>query len=484
MYLYNNDIHEGIIMFIGREKEVKELKEAYASDCFEAVLIYGRRRIGKSEIIKESLKDEKGCVIHFECSRTSLDDNLKELTKLTMEHLNLPDIRFPSFYAYLSFVFQRAREQKIILVIDEFSFLLENNLAIESDLARAIDLYKNDSKLKIVLCGSYVNLMEKMLEATSHCFGRFTHVLCIRPFNYYDSAKFYPNYTNEDKIIAYSVFGGVAYFNSLIDTAKSIFENIYDLIIRKDSILELELTYMILMETSKISNLNLLIKSIADGYNKYTDIASILKQNKNSRPEYLLKKLIDMDIIETIVPINDKKNRKKTFYQFKDNLMDFYYRFVFGSRYSFLRDNPALFFEKTVKDNFFEKYLPAKFETISKEFLIRKNLLGEINPPFMDIGTYSFNDKTKKINRQFDLVTLDEKGYIAYECKYKTSPIDHRVVNEETRQTASLENMAFYKLGFISKSGFTDDIDRAKYNCFSLSDFYEWCSSDAFIIFN
>ena len=153
--------------------------------------------------------------------------------------------------------------------------------------------------------------------------------------------------------------------------------------------------------------------------------------------------------------------------------MDFYYRFVFGSRYSFLRDNPALFFEKTVKDNFFEKYIPAKFEAISKEFLIRKNLLGEINPPFMDIGTYSFNDKTKKINRQFDLVTLDEKGYIAYECKYKTSPIDHRVVNEETRQTASLENMTFYKLGFISKSGFTDDIDRTKYNCFSLSDFYE-----------
>lgn len=91
----------------------------------------------------------------------------------------------------------------------------------------------------------------------------------------------------------------------------------------------------------------------------------------------------------------------------------------------------------------------------------------------MDIGTYSFNDKTKKINRQFDLVTLDEKGYIAYECKYKTSPIDYRVVNEETRQTASLESMTFYKLGFISKSGFTDDIDRTKYNCFSLSDFYE-----------
>ena len=460
------------IMFIGREREIEELKGAYASDRFESILIYGRRRVGKSEIIKESLKDEKECIIHFECSRTSIGENLKELTMLTTERLSLPDITFQSFFAYLSFVFQKARERKIILVLDEFSFLLEKDMNIESDLARAIDLYKNDSQLKIVLCGSYVNLMEKLLEATSHSFGRFTHVLCIRPFDYYDSAKFYANFTKEEKVIAYSVFGGIAYFNSLIDPRKSVYENIYDLILRKDSLLEMELSYMILAETNKISNLNLLIKSIADGYNKYADIVAVLKQSIGYRPEYLLKKLIDMDIIETVVPINDKNNRKRTFYEFKDNLMDFYYRFVFGSRYSFLRDNPALFFEKTVKDTFFEKYLPSKFEKISKEFLIRKNLLGEIDPPFMDIGTYSFNDKAKKINRQFDLVTWDEKGYVSYECKYKNALINKAVIEEETRQTTSLEDIAFYKLGFISKSGFADDIDKKKYNCFSLDEFY------------
>lgn len=116
--------------------------------------------------------------------------------------------------------------------------MLEDDFTIESSLAVAIDKYKNESKLKIIISGSYVTMMTKMNEYGSHCYGRFNHSLFIRPFDYYTSALFYPNYSNEDKIKMFSVFGGIPYFNSLIDPEITADKNIIRLLVKKDSILE------------------------------------------------------------------------------------------------------------------------------------------------------------------------------------------------------------------------------------------------------
>ena len=116
-------------------------------------------------------------------------------------------------------------------------------------------------------------------------------------------------------------------------------------------------------------------------------------------------------------------------------------------------------------------YIPRKFEKISKEFLILKNISGKINPIIEEIGGYSFNDRSNKQNREFDVVTKDRIGYISYECKYTNSLVDKRVIEEEEKQIKELD-IKFYKLGFISKNGFSDDVDKTKYNCFTLDDFY------------
>ncbi len=124
------------------------------------------------------------------------------------------------------------------------------------------------------MSGSYVTLLTKMIEYGSHCYGRFNHILLIRPFDYFTSSLFYSNYTAEDKIKIYSVFGGIPYFNSLIDLNKSADENIIDLIVKEDSILEHEITEMILLETNKITLLNDLIYMIGTGTTKYRDIVT------------------------------------------------------------------------------------------------------------------------------------------------------------------------------------------------------------------
>ena len=459
-------------MFVGRNTEINELKNMLTTTKMEAALIYGRRRVGKTAIINEAIKGYSGTIVHYECKKVSLESNLQMLSTLLVNQLGLANISFKDFNSFFEFVFALSETRQFVLIIDEFSFLLEKDFAIESYLASAIDLHKEKSLLKLIISGSYVGLMQKMIEYHSHCYGRFNHIFIIRPFDYYQAANFYPNYSDEDKLIAYSVFGGLPYFNSLIDSSLPIEENIKKLIVKPDSILETELNQMILEETSRIANFNDAINLIARGKLKQSDLIACLKNYDKSDPKYLLNKMQAMDIIEKYTPINDKNNKKQTFFRFKDNFFAFYYRYIGLSPYSTMRINPDYFYKRFIEQDFKTSYLSHKFEDISREFLLRINFLGKIEPPIMDIGTYFYNDRKNKINREFDVVTLDEKGYISYECKFSDKNINNKIINEEINQTKNL-NLTFYKLGFIAKKGFEKDVDAKKYNCFTLADFYK-----------
>lgn len=194
-------------MFIGRDAELQELKSALKSNKLESILIYGRHRVGKSELIRHSLVDCHLPIVNFECKKSSHILNLENLTKVFSKTFSLPNLFFKTFDVFFDFAFQYSIEHKYVLIIDEFSFLLESDFSIESSLAVAIDKYKNESKLKLILSGSYVTLMTKMIEFGSHSFGRFNHILLIKPFDYYISSLFFQNYSNVDKIKMYSVFG-------------------------------------------------------------------------------------------------------------------------------------------------------------------------------------------------------------------------------------------------------------------------------------
>ena len=460
-------------MFIGRDNELKGLSEKLNNDRFESILIYGRRRIGKTELIKEAIKNLNCVSIYFECKLSLLNENLIDFNNEVNRVLNC-DFRFDSFKKILKFLFDYSRKEKIVLVIDEFPYLLQSKALIISDIRDLIDEYCMNSKMKIILSGSLVQVMKNLNDSSSETYGRFTSIIPLTAFDYFDSSKFYDNYTNEEKILMYSVFGGVAFFNSLIDSSMTALDNIKKLILNKNSILQLEVENMVISEVSKISLANSVVNIIGEGNTKYSDIVNRLTSNKSEKinPDYILKKLIDLEIIEKVYPINEKNNKKRTFYRFKDNLMEFYYRYI----YRYKNANSYLtvddFYDEFVKEDLLNKYLPLKFENISKEFLIRANQKHKISPLFYDIGTYFFNDSKLKINRQFDLITEDKNGYIAYECKFKDKPLSKKIINEEEYQIIS-SGLNVYKLGFISKSGFEKNIDQDRYNLFSLDDFYK-----------
>ena len=145
---------------------------------------------------------------------------------------------------------------------------------------------------------------------------------------------------------------------------------------------------------------------------------------------------------------------------------------IFDSDKPFKKDK-EFFYENFIRRDLESSFIPHKFESIAKEFLLKLNFAHKIDDIILDIGSYSYDDPKNKMNREFDVVTLDRNGYIQYECKYTNEKITMQVVNEEEAQIKNLD-IKFYKLGFISKNGFSDDIDRDKYICYSLDDFFKF----------
>ena len=461
-------------MFIGRKEELKELNEKLGNNRFESVLLYGRRRIGKTELIKEAAKGFEGTYIYYECKHSLLGDNIDGFNAALQRVLKI-NFTFQTIKDALAYVFEYAKNNRVLLVIDEFPYLWEKLPVVVSDIRDLIDEYKSQTDMKFILSGSYVDVMKSLNDGGSETYGRFTGIMALKAFDYYDSSMFYPDYSDEDKLLMYSVFGGVAFFNSLIDDSKSAAENIKRLIIAPNSILQLEIEYTIAAETSKIPEVNSVVEMIGRGVTKYTDLVNGLSSKNGSKvnPDYLIKKLIDLEIIEKVAPINEKDNRKKIVYRFHDNLMEFYYRYIYRNKNMNSVLSADDFYSEIVADDLKRVYLPKKFESISKEFLIRANKSHKISPLIYEIGTYSFDDAKKKINRQFDVVTLDKNGYISYECKYIDKLVGPTVIKEEEYQRGSA-GIEFYKLGFISKKGFTTDVDGGKYNLFCLKDFYSF----------
>lgn len=437
--------------FIGREKEKKLLTKVIERNGMDVVLIYGRRRVGKSELIKQSLKESKFQSIYYECKQTTEMNNAESLSNLISEIFGYPRLSFNSLEECLEFFFKQ--NNKLILVLDEYSYLKDKVIGIDSILQSQIDKYQHESNLKLILCGSYIDIMKSLIYSHNPLYGRITQTIELKPMDYYDSSKFYEGFSNEDKIKLYSVFGGIPYYNRLIDSNKTVEENIIELIASPGARLEFEVQMYLKSEISKIVNANEVIEAMAKGYTKYNDILSQSHVSSGPTLVDVLEKLIKMEMVEKKTPINDNNNKRKSGYTISDNLSLFYYRYIFryASQMNVMDSN--VFYDRYIKEDFEKQYVPHIFETICKQFLIRMNRLGKIEEPFEKIGKYYYDDPKTKTNGEFDIVTLDEKGYIFYEAKFTNAKVTEKMIEKEINQV-KMTGMSCYKYGFISKSGF------------------------------
>ena len=231
-----------IMKFYGRETERKKLNSMFCTDGQMISLIYGRRRIGKSELIRQVLKETELKSIYYECKQTTEQNNVDSLSELVGETFDFPKPAFADMESLLRFLFRTSEKKPLILVLDEYPYLRENVKGLDSVLQSVIDEYRDRSNIKLIICGSYVDTMKELLAKQNPLYGRIDLTLNLKPMDYYESALFYPDFSDEDKVRIYSVFGGIPYYNRLIDGKKSVRENNIDLIASKGARLENEVS--------------------------------------------------------------------------------------------------------------------------------------------------------------------------------------------------------------------------------------------------
>ena len=340
-----------------------------------------------------------------------------------------------------------------MLVLDEYPYLRESVKGMDSILQALIDKYRDESNMKTVILGSYVGVMKSLVTHASPLYGRMDLVIDLKQMDYRESALFYPGFSEEDKVRIYSVFGGVPYYNRLVDDSKSVKENIIELIASSGARLENEVSMYLNAEISRLVNANEVFEALARGYSRYSDILS--QSHVSSGPTLIdiLDRLMEMDVVTKTAPINDTANKKKMGYHISDNLSLFYYRYVFRYASQMKIMEPDMFYDKYIQDDFEEKFVPRQFEDICKQYLVWKNRRMEMDPVFHSIGKYYYDDPVSRRNGEFDIVTQDERGYVFYEVKFSKVPVSRSTVEKEIGQVR-MTGLDCYKYVFISRSGF------------------------------
>lgn len=455
-------------MFIGREEEVELLKLYLGKPSKNALLLYGKRRVGKSTLIIKAVENINCRVIYYECLQSSLEDNLSLFEAKLREVFNNKYLHFANFMEVFSYL--GTLQEKVIVIIDEYSYLKEigNAKYIDSMFQRIIDQMQDN--VDLVLLGSYVSVMKELMEYENPLFGRFSLILKVKPFDYYGASLFYDKKTPKSKLENYCVFGGLPFSNSLIKSECSLEENIKALLLNDSSALRMYLEHVLLKELSKVAPANMILAALANGKKKYSELEKLVSNNSTGALDKQLKNLIDMEVIKKVYPINKPNDKKKTFYEIDDNLVRFYYSYIYGHADILLRIGATSFYELYIKKSI-KTFIAHRFEEVAREYFSRVVKQGKLKNVY-DIGTFWYDIPKEKINGEFDCALKLEDGYAFYEVKFYDKKLSLVEMEREAEQVQKLAGFINVKqVGFIALNGFEEKCE--KYHQLGIDDLYE-----------
>lgn len=449
-------------MFIGREKEIKILEKRVKSKGFEFGLVYGRRRIGKTRLLKEIVNKYQG--IYYVANEMGLEYNLKQLSAVVASYYN-ESFTFENFDQLFQYIAKRSHEQRTIFVLDEFTYLISSNVELLSVFQNAIDQYLLNSNVVMILSGSHVGMIEDAISYKKPLYGRTTFKIKVEPFDYYDSAKFYPNKTSEDKIRLYSIFGGVPFYTSKIDDSKSVKENIVDLIIEEGSIFEDEIAFFLSQEVRSVSTYGKILNAIASGATKLSEITTKSGSVNTGTTSKYLDLLLTLGIVEKEYCFGENNKSKKTIYRIRDQLFNFHYSFIEKNRSRKIIMDPDNFFDQVVLPHL-DEYVSVEFETICRDFLKRKHVSS-----IQEIGRFWHNDASKRQDVEIDIVMRANEQIYLYECKWTNTRIGMSIIKNFEHKSNYFTGAL---LGFFSKTGYNSDLIDKGYDLYEIDDLYNF----------
>lgn len=439
-------------MFIGREKELNALEKLYKSDKFEFVVIYGRRRVGKTALINHFIDDKKS--IYFMGVESNAKQNLENLSKSILEFSSgiQTETYFPSYQAALEYVFQLAERERVVLAIDEYPYVARASKSLASTFQLLIDKYKDTSKLMLILCGSSMSYMEDyVLAYKAPLYGRRTAQMKILPFDFEETCAYFTNLSDEDKALIYGIVGGTPQYLLQMSDTLSVEENIKNTYLNPMSFLYEEPVNLLKQEVREPAIYNAIITAIATGHSRMSEISTKVGEDTNVVSGYI-KNLISLGIIKKETPYGEKAS-KKSIYSIEDNMFYFWYRFVLDNNSVIVRGAADLVYKRIEAQ--LSDYMGRVFEEICTQYLWKQLLMGKVPIEFVSLGRWWGNDPRQKCQTEIDIMgEQDSNSAIFAECKWRNENVDLDVLEMLIGRSRLFHytNVHYY---LFSKTGFT-----------------------------
>ncbi len=445
--------------FVDREQEMETLQNEYEREGSSLIVLYGRRRVGKTTLISEFIKDKKA--LFFLASEESEAQNRTAFKEKTAEFINNEILRkaeVKSWDILFKAIVQTSFDSKPVIVIDEFQYLGKANPAFPSIFQRIWEEILKDRAVMVILCGSLISMMESQtLAYGSPLYGRRTAQIRLKqiPFAYYH--EFFPNKCRKELIEMYAVTGGVPKYIELFSESKDIYSAIQRCVLNRSGYLYDEPHFLLQQEVSEVGSYFSIIKAIAAGNSKLSAISSVLEIKATSLTKYL-KTLIDLDILEREVPVTEDnpEKSKKGLYKIKDNYLRFWFAFVYPNM-SFVESGHSRVVMEKIKKSLVKNHIAFVYEDVCKEQMWQLNAEGAWPFHFSKVGKY-WDAKT-----EIDIAAIDNDGknLILGECKYWQEPVGASVLrNLESKTGAVKWNNNQRKVWYVlfSAAGFTEEL--------------------------
>ena len=447
-------------MFIGRERELNSLNKLYNSGNFEFVVIYGRRRVGKTALINHFIDDKQA--IYFMGVESNAKQNLENFSRNIMEYTSgiSAETSFLSFQSALETVFRLSQKERLILVIDEYPYVARASRSLASTLQMLIDRYKDNSKLMLILCGSSMSYMEDhVLAYKAPLYGRRTAQIKLNPFDFEEVCHYYQNFSSEQKAMAYGIVGGTPQYLLQINDRLTIEENVKNTYLDTMSSLYEEPMNLLKQEVREPAIYTAIITAIATGYSRMSEISTKVGEETNICSSYL-KNLIALGIVQKESPYGEKASRK-SIYSIDDNMFRFWYRFVPENASMIARGASDLVYKRI--EPYFSDYMGKVFEDICRQYLWKLLISGNTPIEFTSLGRWWGNDPVHRCQAEIDIMGEQDKNTALFgECKWTNEKVDLGVLETliERSNIFSYKTKYFY---LFSKLGFTKGCtDKAK----------------------
>ena len=455
-------------MFIGRENELNYLNEKYLSKKAEFVVLYGRRRVGKTELLTEFCSDKPN--LFYSCNEYTGKKQFETFCSalLKFEPALLGQYRrFIDWNDAFSALGDLPGDEKKVIVIDEFPYMCKGEPGVPSILQNLWDRKLKNANIMLVISGSSISFIEdELLGVKNPLYGRATGIYKLEPMVFDDAVKFFPNYSNEEKIIAFSILGGIPHYLKQFNSSASLEENIKKNILSKGTVLSEEVEYILHQELREPAAYITLLETIATGSTKFNEICEC-SQIESSKMSAYLRNLTELGIITRDYPALTKAKdyTKKNLgeYRIADNFFKFWFAFVYKYSSALAQGSADEIWEYVIRPEL-HSFSSRAFENVSIEYLIKQRKKGNTPIVFLSIGRWwgkvthrSEEGVAYTVSEEIDVFAADpsESSFIIGECKFRNEPFDLSQLKALQKKLERSGNKYYY---LFSLNGFTEAV--------------------------